>query len=45
MKSHPEMVIDLSNRSGEYCMNTWKVGGSHMTRFRFDLLVTATNVK
>ncbi len=34
--SHPEMVIDFSEKSGEYCMNTWKVGGGHMTHYAID---------
>jgi hypothetical protein len=34
--SHPEMVIDFSEQSGEYCMNTWKVGGGHMTHYSTD---------
>ena len=36
VKSHPEMVIDFSKKSGEYCMNTWKVGGGHMTHYAID---------
>ena len=34
--SHPEMVIDFSEKSGEYCMNTWKVDGGHMTHYAID---------
>ena len=44
LKSHPEMVIDLSNKSGEYCMNTWKVGGSHMTHYTIDPSKTVEDV-
>ncbi len=36
LKSHPEMVIDFSKTSGEYCMNTWEVGGGHMTHYAID---------
>ena len=36
LDAHPEMVIDLTETSGEYCMNTWKVGGSHMTHYATD---------
>ncbi len=30
LQSHPEMVLDFTNVSGEYCMNTWKAGGAHI---------------
>ncbi len=36
LQSHPEMVIDLTGVSGEYCINTWKVGGGHMTHYATD---------
>ena len=36
LQSHPEMVIDLTKTSGEYCINTWKVGGGHMTHYATD---------
>ncbi len=36
LNTHPEMVIDLSDKSGEYCINTWKVGGSHMTHYAIE---------
>lgn len=34
--THPEMIIDLADVSGEYCVNTWKVGGAHMTHYAID---------
>lgn len=36
LKTHPEMIIDLAEVSGEYCVNTWEVGGSHMTHYALD---------
>lgn len=36
MQSHPEIVVDLSNVSGEYCINTWSVGGGHMTHYAIE---------
>ena len=36
LETHPEMVIDLSKVSGEYCFNTWKVKGGHMTHYAID---------
>ena len=36
LDSHPEMVIDLRRVSGEFCFNTWKVGGGHMTHYAVD---------
>lgn len=36
LESHPEMVVDLSKTSGEYCVNTWNVGGGHMTHYAID---------
>lgn len=36
LDSHPEMVIDLRKVSGEFCFNTWKVGGGHMTHYAVD---------
>ena len=41
---HPKMVIDLSAHSGEYCMNTWKVGGGHMTHYAIDPTKTREDV-
>ena len=34
--THPEMIIDLAKVSGEYCVNTWKVKGGHMTHYAID---------
>lgn len=34
--THPEMIIDFSDVSGEYCVNTWKVKGGHMTHYAID---------
>lgn len=36
LQSHPEMVLDFTNVSGEYCLNTWKAGGDHMTHYAVD---------
>ncbi len=36
LQSHPEMVLDFTNVSGEYCLNTWKAGGAHMSHFAVD---------
>lgn len=36
LQSHPEMVIDFTHVSGEYCLNTWKAGGAHMSHFAVD---------
>lgn len=36
LESHPEMAIDLRKVSGEFCFNTWKVGGHHMTHYAVD---------
>ena len=44
LQSHPEMVIDFSKTSGEYCINTWKVGGGHMTHYAIDPSKTAEDV-
>lgn len=40
LDSHPEMVIDLRRVSGEFCFNTWKVGGGHMTHYAVDPSMT-----
>lgn len=44
VNTHPEMVIDFSEQSGEYCMNTWKVGGSHMAHYAVDPSNTSEDV-
>ena len=44
LQSHPEMVIDFSKTSGEYCINTWKVGGGHMTHYATDPSKTTEDV-
>ncbi len=36
LDSHPEMVVDLRDVSGEFCFNTWKVGGGQMTHYAVD---------
>ena len=30
------MVLDFTHVSGEYCLNTWKAGGAHMTHYAVD---------
>ena len=44
LDTHPEMVIDFSKVSGEYCINTWKVGGGHMTHYAIDPSKTTEDV-
>jgi len=44
LQSHPEMVIDFTETSGEHCINTWKVGGGHMTHYATDPSKTAEDV-
>lgn len=44
LKMHPEMVIDLSKVSGEFCVNTWKVKGGHMTHYAIDPSKTTEDV-
>ncbi|MDH3689693.1 MAG: hypothetical protein OEU36_09480 [Gammaproteobacteria bacterium] len=44
LQTHPEMVIDLTAKSGEYCLNTWKVGGGHMTHYATDPSSTTEDV-
>jgi hypothetical protein len=44
LDTHPEMVIDFSGVSGEYCINTWKVGGGHMTHYAIDPSKTTEDV-
>ena len=41
---HPEMIVDLADVSGEYCVNTWKVGGGHMTHYAIDPSKTTEDV-
>ncbi len=36
LQSHPEMALDFTNVSGEYCLNTWKAGGAHMSHYAVD---------
>ena len=42
--THPEMIIDLADVSGEYCVNTWKVKGGHMTHYAIDPSKTTEDV-
>ncbi len=44
LETHPKMVIDFSDVSGEYCVNTWKVGGGHMTHYAIDPSETTEDV-
>ncbi len=41
---HPEMIIDFADVSGEYCVNTWKVEGGHMTHYAIDPSKTTEDV-
>ena len=36
LQRHPEMALDFTQVSGEYCLNTWKAGGEHMSHFAVD---------
>ena len=36
LDAHPEMMIDFTGKSREYCVNTWKVGGNQMTHYATD---------
>lgn len=44
IETHPEMIIDLAKKSGEYCVNTWKVKGGHMTHYAIDPSKTTEDV-
>lgn len=44
LQTHPEMVIDFSNVSGEYCINALKVQGGHMTHYAIDPSKTTEDV-
>ncbi len=44
IETHPEMIIDFANVSGEYCVNTWKVKGAHMTHYAIDPSKTTEDV-
>ena len=36
LQSHPQMALDFTRVSGEYCLNTWKAGGAQMVHFAVD---------
>ncbi len=44
IETHPEMILDFSKASGEYCVNTWKVKGGHMTHYAIDPSKTTEDV-
>ncbi len=44
LQSHPEMALDFTDVSGEYCLNTWDSGGAHMTHFAVDPSNTTEDV-
>ena len=44
LQSHPEMALDFTKVSGEYCLNTWKAGGAHMSHFAVDPTKTQEDV-
>lgn len=45
LKSHPEMIFDVSDVSGEYCVDTWTpVGGGHMTHYAIDPSKTTEDI-
>jgi len=44
LQSHPEMALDFTHVSGEYCLNTWKAGGAHMSHYAVDPSKTQEDV-
>jgi hypothetical protein len=44
LQNNPEMVLDYTKVSGEYCLNTWKAGGAHMSHFAVDPTKTQEDV-
>ncbi len=44
LQSHPQMMLDFTNVSGEYCLNTWKAGGAHMSHYAVDPSKTQEDV-
>lgn len=44
LQDHPEMVVDFSKVSGEYCINALKVKGGHMTHYAIDPSKTTEDV-
>lgn len=44
LQTHPEMILDLAEVSGEYCVNTWEVGGGHMTHYALDPSKTTEDI-
>lgn len=44
LQTHPEMALDFTQVSGEYCFNTWAANGDHMTHFAVDPSATGEDV-
>lgn len=44
LEQRPEMVIDFSKTSGEYCINSGKVGGGHMTHYAINPSTTVEDI-
>ncbi len=44
LQNHPEMALDFTQVSGEYCLNTWKAGGAHMSHYAVDPSKTREDV-
>ncbi len=44
LQNHPEMALDFTQVSGEYCLNTWKAGGAHMSHYAVDPSKTQEDV-
>ena len=44
LQSHPQMMLDFTQVSGEYCLNTWKAGGAQMTHYAVDPSKTREDV-
>ncbi len=44
LQSHPQMMLDFTQVSGEYCLNTWKAGGAQMSHYAVDPSKTQEDV-
>ncbi len=44
LQSHPQMMLDFTKVSGEYCLNTWKAGGAQMSHYAVDPSKTREDV-
>ncbi len=44
LQRHPQMALDFTDVSGEYCLNTWKAGGAQMSHYAIDPSKTQEDV-